>query len=92
MAPLTYPKLKTMNGTVEDLPLRPAISNIIAATYELAKYLAQILKPIGQSQYTLKNSKSFMKTVEKQRIPPGYQRVSFHVMSLFYQRTFRTKN
>ena len=29
------------------LPLRPIISNIGTATYELAKYLAQILKPLG---------------------------------------------
>ena len=45
------------NGTVEDLPRRPIISNIRTATYELAKYSAQILKPLGQSQYTIKSSK-----------------------------------
>ena len=45
-------KLKD-NGTVEDLPLRPITSNIRAATYELAKYLVQLLKPLGQSQYTI---------------------------------------
>ena len=71
------------NGTVEDLPLRPIISNIRTATYELAKYLAQILKPLGQSQYTMKSSKSFIKTLKKQNIPPGYQMVSFDVVSLF---------
>ena len=49
------------NGTVEDLPLRPIISNIRTATYELAKYFAQILKPLGQLQYTIKSSKSFIK-------------------------------
>ena len=45
------------NGTVENLPRRPIISNIRTATYELAKYSAQILKPLGQSQYTIKSSK-----------------------------------
>ena len=59
-------KLK-YNGTVEDLPLRPIISITGAATYKLAKYLAQILKPLAQSQYTIKSSKSFMKTLKKQR-------------------------
>ena len=75
-------KLKD-NGTVEDLPLRPVISTIGTATYELAKYLVQILKPLGQWQYTIKSSKSFMKTLKKQKIPPGYQMVSFDVVSLF---------
>ena len=75
-------KLKD-NGTVEDLPLRPIISNIGTATYKLAKYLAQILKLLGQSQYTIKSSKSFMKTLKKQKIPPVYQIVSFGVVSLF---------
>ena len=68
---------------MEDLPLRPIISTIRIATYELAKYLAQILKPLGQSQYTIKISKSFIKTLKKQKIPPGYQMVSFDVVSLF---------
>ena len=71
------------NGTVEDLPLRPIISTIRIATYELAKYLAQILKPLGQSQYTIKSSKLFIKTRKKQKISPGYQMVSFDVVSLF---------
>ena len=34
------------NSTVEHLPLRPIISNIGTATYDLAKYLAQLLKPL----------------------------------------------
>ena len=75
-------KLKD-NRTVEDLPLRPIISNIGTATYKLAKYLARILKPLGQSQYTIKNSKSLIKTLKKQKIPPEYQMVSFDVVSLF---------
>ena len=40
-------------------------SNIRTATYALAKYLAEILKPLGQSQYTIKSSKSFIKTLKK---------------------------
>ena len=55
----------------------------MTATYELAKYLAQILKPLGQSQYTTKSSKLFIKTRKKQKICPGYQMVSFDVVSLF---------
>ena len=69
--------------TVEGLPLRSIISNIRTAMYELAKYLVQILKPLAQSQYTIKSNKSFIKVLKKQKIPPGYQMVSFDVVSLF---------
>ena len=48
------------NGTVEGLHLRRTASNFGTTTYELATYLAQILKPLGQLQYTIKSSKSFM--------------------------------
>ena len=71
------------NGNVEDLLLRPIISNIRTATYELAKYLAKILKLLDQSQYAIKRSTSFIKTLKKQMIPPGYQMMSFDIVSLF---------
>ena len=71
------------NGTAEDLPLRPIISNIRTATYELAKYLAQTLKPVGQLQYTIKSSKSFIKALKKQKVHPAHQMVLFDVVSLF---------
>ena len=38
---------------------------------------------LGQSQYTIKSRKSFMKTQKKQKIPSGFQIVSFDVASLF---------
>ena len=72
MSLLSYTKLKTM-----ELPI---ISNIRKSTYELTKYLAHILKPLGQSQYS---SKLFIKRLKEQKIPPGYQLVSFDVVSLF---------
>ena len=71
------------NSTIEHLPLRPIISNIGTATYDLAKYLAQLLKLLSGSQYTIKNSKTFTKRLQKMRIPPGYKMVSFDVVSLF---------
>ena len=46
MALLNYTKVKD-NGTVEDVPFRPIISNIGTAMYKLAKYLTQILKLLG---------------------------------------------
>ena len=68
---------------MEDLPVKQIISNIRTATFVLAKNLAQILKPLDKSQYTTKSSKSFIKTLKIQKIPPGYQMVSFDVVSLF---------
>ena len=70
------------NGTVEDLPLRPIFWYISTASYELAKYLAQILKPLGQLQYTIKRSKSFIKTLKKQKIPPKVPPISNGVIWL----------
>ena len=58
------------NGTVDQLPLRPVISNIGTATYDLARYLAQLLKPLSQSQYAVKNGKTFTKRLKKLTIPP----------------------
>ena len=71
------------NSTAEHLPLKPIISNIGTATYDLAKYLAQLLKPLSESRFTIKNSKTFTKMLKKMRIPPGYKMVSFDVVSLF---------
>ena len=71
------------NGTVDQLPLRLIISNTGTATYDLAKYLAQLLKPLSESQYAIKNGKAFTKRLKKMAIPPEYKMVSFDVVSLF---------
>ena len=47
------------NGTAQQLPIGPIIYNIRAATYDLVKYLAQLLKTLSESQYTIKKSKTF---------------------------------
>ena len=71
------------NRHVDHLPIRPIISNIGTATYHLAKFLAQLLKPLGESEYTIKSTKDFVKKVKKEKIPPTFQMVSFDVVSLF---------
>ena len=75
-------KLDT-NGKVDDLPITPITSNIGTATYHLAKYLAQLLKTLSESQYTVKSTKEFTKKIKKQKIPKDYTMVSFDVASLF---------
>ena len=47
------------NQSIDELPLRSIISNINTATYELARYLAKILSPLSQSNYTVSSSKEF---------------------------------
>ena len=71
------------NRTVEHLPLRPITSNIGTAAFDLAKYLAQLLKLLRASQCTIKNSKTFTKRLKKLTSFSEYKIVSFDVVSLF---------
>ena len=45
-------KLKN-DRAVDKLPIRPIISNIQTASYQLPKYLAKLLSPLNTSEYTL---------------------------------------
>ena len=47
------------NDTINGLLLRPIVSNIGTATYHLSKYLAELLSPLSESEYTIKNTKYF---------------------------------
>ena len=48
-------------NNVDDLTLRPIVSNIDTATYETAKYWASLLAPLGKSEFTFSNTKKFVK-------------------------------
>ena len=65
------------------LPLRPVISNIGTATYELSRYLAGILKPLTRSEYSVESSKDFVDMLRNKSLPPDFSLVSFDVVSLF---------
>ena len=67
----------------EVLPLRPVISNIGTATYELSKYLAGVLKPLTKSEYAVESSKEFVSKLANKSLPPDFELVSFDVVSLF---------
>ena len=75
-------KLKDGQG-IEHLPLRPIISNIGTATYEIAKHLAKLLSPLSQSDYTLSNTDGLITTLKTAQIPEDCEIVSFDVKSLF---------
>ena len=68
---------------VEVLPLRPVISNIGTATYETSKYLAELLKPLSKSQYTIESTKDFIAKVRGINVPEQYSMMSFDVEGLF---------
>ena len=76
-------KLKNDTDTIEQLPLRPVISNIGTATYELSKYLASLLKPIAISRFTVESTKDFVRKIRQQQIEDDYEMISFDVVSLF---------
>ena len=58
--------------------------NIGTASYFLSKYLAKLLSPLSQSEYTFKNTKEFVQDLKKLYVPnDNYKLVSFDVSSLF---------
>ena len=75
-------KLKEREG-VDKLTLRPIISNIRTATYEIARYLAELLALLGKSKYTISNTKDYITRLKAERIPKRFKMISFDVRSLF---------
>ena len=71
----------SLNGNVNDLPLRPIASNINVTTYNLAKFLSKLLAPLRESKYTVKNTKNFVDDIKKENIQNGYKMISFEVKS-----------
>ena len=72
-------KLKVNQGFY-DLPLRPIISNIGTATYDLAKYL---LSPLSKSSYTVLSTDELVNILKNENVPHDCDLVSFDVTSLF---------
>ena len=72
-----------VNGNIDDLPIRPIVSNINTPTYNLAKCLTKLLAPLRESEYIIKSSKNFIGKVKSKEVPNGYQMVSFDVKSFF---------
>ena len=48
-------------NNLDDLTLRPILSNIGRATYGTAKYLASSFAPLSKSEFTINNTKEFVK-------------------------------
>ena len=71
------------NGFIDNLPMRPVVSIIGIASYQLAKYLAKLLYPLAQSSYTINSTKDLMIKIKNEKMPENYEMVSFDVKSLF---------
>ena len=67
-------KVHKLNGStdVNQLPMRPVISNIGTATYELSKYLADLLRSLTKSGYSIDSTKDFIDRIRQKGIPQGY--------------------
>ena len=65
------------------IPLRPIVSSIGAATYNTAKELAKILKPlIGMSAHHVHNTRDFVDQIKEVRLKPGECITSYDVQAL----------
>ena len=54
---------------LKELMMRPVISNIGMATYEIAKYLNKSLTPLNKSDYNILNTKNLIRRLREETIP-----------------------
>ena len=67
-----------------DVPLRPIVASQGSPTYNLAKYLAEILKPlVGKSEHHVVNSKEFITKIEQTKLDEDEILLRVDVVSLF---------
>ena len=68
----------------EGIPLRPIVSSIGAASYETAKELARILKPLmGISPYQVQNSRDFIQQIQDIKLKEDQCIMFYDVKALF---------
>ena len=75
-------KLKEGEG-VHKLTLRPIIPNLGTATYETARYLVELLAPLGKYKHPISNTKDFITRLKTERIPKTFKMIFFGIKSLF---------
>lgn len=93
--PLTGKKLKCATGVFpkiyflpkihkDNVPLRPIVSCVGSSTYNLSKFLANLLtNAFVKDEYYVKNSFQFLQSITNIVLPEGYILVSLDVISLF---------
>ena len=71
---------------LEELTMRPIISDIGMPTYEVTKYLSKLLTPFNKSNYNILNTADLIRRFIEETIPAVYKMISFNVKvySLMY--------
>ena len=54
-------------GLADDLYIRPIISNINTASYNLSKCLTKLMTPLSESQNTINSTKEFMNKIKNEK-------------------------
>ena len=68
----------------EPLKMRPIVSGTNSITYNLARHLADLLKPlVGKSKFHIENSKNLVEKIEKIELEDGEVLTSLDVTALF---------
>ncbi|CAF4731422.1 unnamed protein product, partial [Rotaria sp. Silwood1] len=68
----------------DNVPLRSIVSCIKSYNYKLGKFLANIIKPIRDSPYSLKNTNDFLKFIQQNsHLSNNNRMISFDIQSLF---------
>ena len=68
----------------EGIPFRPIVSSIGSISYETAKELSRILKPlVGKTSYHVKNTKEFIQSIKGIKLKTDECLVSYDVEALF---------
>ena len=81
VVPLFYALIKTHKP---GNPIRPIVSFIESPSYNLAKFISNLLMPFtNNSPHKLKNSMDLKEKLQNTVVPPGYRLISFDVKSLF---------
>ena len=84
----SVPRLPKLYGLPKlhkpQIPMRPIVSFCGSPTYELSKYLTNILQPLtNKSQHKLQSTETFINKLKTIQIPDNNKLVSFDVKSLF---------
>ena len=70
------------NATIEELPIRPIVSNIGTASHCLAKHLSKNLSPLGQSTYSIKSNYDLSGKIKNEQKLLVFTIASFYVKLL----------
>ena len=71
---------------LEEFTMRPIISDIGMATYEVTKYLSKLLTSFDKSNYNILNTADLIRRFREETTPAVYKMISFNVKvySLMY--------